>query len=221
LSWAGLLAVLAVALFWLPLAPQAVATPDEPEEQLGRRADDERERKIAELRRELRELEGPARSADRKADPEEVERAKREFDERARDVEAKRRDLRQAEQRLDEAKRRIARLEGRVTAEIRLRPGEAVTAPRAVIARPAMAPIAPGVPSAAVPPPARPAIAATVPVRPGTPAIGGRVVRPAGAAPAEEMMDRLGRRLEDLAKEIEELRREMRRGPAEGPSRRE
>jgi beta-lactamase regulating signal transducer with metallopeptidase domain len=235
LSWLGLLAVLAIGGFWLTLAPAQSARPKiagEEEEQV--RSQDEIDRKIAEVQKMLRELEEqrgrPGGRTEKKASDEDIAKARRLVEEHAKQMEAKQKEWRSAQEDYRKALDNLGRLGGHEAAEEFSRRYSAAEA-NAFYRRPATAVnIAPRPATVLAPqplPPARglrePIPAGTapraVPALPGTQAIQPMKAPAGDAESTARAIDRLSQQLERLAKDVDELRRSMRRESREPQSR--
>jgi beta-lactamase regulating signal transducer with metallopeptidase domain len=222
MSWAGACAVLGLGLL-LPLAPvQAGPRVDDAEEAAPQ---DSRDQQIEVLRKAIRALE-EKRDADKpsdakrpKADPADIKKARKDIERIENEVRQKRNDLREAEHRLQEARNRLDLTEGRtprssnvsVTPRIAVVPGGADVEARVISGLPGgkgddprvirLDPTGKGGDGVQV-----------IRVQPdgsGEKRIRTHIVEP-GVASGK--MD-LESRLERLIKEVEEIRREMRRQP--------
>jgi beta-lactamase regulating signal transducer with metallopeptidase domain len=118
LSWAGCAAVFGLGLLALPLLPVRGQPPAPPPPAQGAASQDARDREIEALKSALRILEDQKRAeqADRKAlpkaDPAEVKKAKEEADQLAKQVEVKRQELQAVTEKYKLAVDRLSRLTG-------------------------------------------------------------------------------------------------------------
>jgi beta-lactamase regulating signal transducer with metallopeptidase domain len=238
LSWLGLLAVLAIGGFWLTLAP-AQSRPKiagEEEEQARPSQSEDIDRKIDEVKKMLRDLEeqrGRAGSrTEKKASDEDIAKARRVAEEHAKAMEAKQRELRSAQEDYRKALDNLVRMGGGGAAEELSRRYSAAEA-NAIYRRPGMAlNLTPRPPTVLDPQPVQPARGLREPerLRPGTapravPALPGTPAPQAMKAPAGDAestaraIDRLSQQLERLAKDVDDLRKSMRRESREPESR--
>jgi len=236
MSWLGVLVVLAFGGFWLSLAP-AQSTPkaiSEEEEQA--RPSDEIDRKIAEVQKMLRDLEEQRGRAggrtEKKASDEDIAKARRLVEDHAKQLEAKQREMRSAQDDYRKALDNLARLGGAEAAQEFMRsnplspanifysrPSTASAAPRAAT-RSALqpVPVAPG--RAAVEPLYRSVVPSPTPLTAPAAAPGLPRRSPAGDADSTaRAIDRLSQQLEKLAKDVDDLRKSMRRESREPESR--
>jgi hypothetical protein len=117
LSWTGWCAVFGTGLFLLPLLPaRAQLSPDTPP---GARSADDADQRIEDLKKELKALEDKKRaekaaSADaKKENAAVIAKARAEAEALGKQAEAKRRELREIEQRYHQALARLAKLSGK------------------------------------------------------------------------------------------------------------
>jgi hypothetical protein len=225
LSWLGLLAVLAIGGFWLTLAPAQSRPKSAGEEEEQVRPQDEIDRKIADVQKMLRELEEQRGRAggrtEKKVDLAELEQARAQVRQAVSGYEMKRAEMQGALEKYKKALDNLARLGGHEVAEefsrqypaaegayyrrpatalnLTPRPATALAAPAATPAPARLAEPKYAGAARAVPP--LPGTAAPVPTKP-----------PAGeAASTARAIDRLSQQLERLAKDVDELKRSMRR----------